>query len=140
MTAGCSIHHLPTAYRPPEHQRAVDAIQAEIRAGAAPKVALFKPPPPKPAPSDNLLEQRIAEELAFIARQLEHLGDVLVSDPLLVARHAAALQSIDLVNQSLGHLARVVGMRDKEAAVEQISLQELKARLKRKPISGIAEG
>ena len=62
------------------------------------------------------------------------LGDVLVNDPVLVHRHAAPLQGLDLINQVLGHLATIMSKDDKEAAVEQVSLRDLKARLQRKPL------
>jgi hypothetical protein len=123
----------------PAHQRAVDAIQAAIRAeGTATRPPLFKPAPPRPAPSSDLLDHRIAEELEAIARRLELLGGTLANDPILLHRHAAQLQSIDLIKQTLGHLAQVVATEEREKAVALITLTELKARLDRKPLSSIA--
>ena len=117
------------------HQREVDAIQAAIRAeGRAARPPLFKPPPPRPAPSDDPLDHRIAEELETIGRRLEMLGGALAADAALLHRHAAQLQSIDLIKQMLGHLAQVVATGDKEQAVALITLSELKARLQRKPL------
>src|SRR4051812_48058080 len=85
----------------PAHQREVDAIQAAIRAeraeGGVTRPPLFKPAPPRPAPSGDVLDHRVAEELEAIARRLELLGGALASDPILVQRHAAQLQSIDLI-------------------------------------------
>jgi hypothetical protein len=122
----------------PAHQRAVDAIQAGIRAeGAAVRPPLFKPAPPRPAPSGDLLDHRIAEELETIARRLDRLGGALASDPLLIHRHAAQLQSIDLIRQMLCHLSQVVATEEKEKAVALITLSELKARLQRRPLAPI---
>jgi hypothetical protein len=58
---------------------------------------------------------------------------------VLVSRHAAQLQSIDLMQQVLGHLSRVVAAGDKAMAVDSITLSELKARLKRQALRPIAD-
>ena len=130
---------LLATYSAPAHQQAVDAAQARIRADLeAGKRSLFKPPPPSPGQSADLLDQRIAEELELVVRHLEQLGDMLVSDPILMRRHALQLQSLDLMQQVLGHLSRVVSARDRALAVERITLTELKARLKRRALRGIA--
>jgi hypothetical protein len=126
---------------PSEHQQQVDAIQAAIRseAGTA-RVGLFKPPPPRPSPSANILDHRVAEELEYIVRKLEQLGGVLANDPILLRRHAYELQSIDLMKQSLRHLAQVVAAQDKALAAEQVTLTELKSRLQRKALKPIGGG
>jgi hypothetical protein len=128
----------------PEHQRRVDAIQAQIRselangaASAPPRPSIFKPAPPRPAPSANALDHRIAEELDHVVRKLEHLGGSLASNPILLQRHASELQSIDLIKQIIGHVARVVESSDEEWAVERITLQDLRARLQRKALRPI---
>jgi hypothetical protein len=130
----------------PDHQRRVDAIQAQIRsemAGASeaapPRPSIFKAPPPRPAPSANALDHRLAEELDHVVRKLEQLGGSLAANPILLARHAAELQSIDLIKQVIGHIARVVEAEDEEWAVERITLQDLRARLQRKALRPIGE-
>lgn len=124
-------------YQPSSHQSAVDEIQAAARAERAARRPLFKPPPPRLAASKSLLDQRLAEELDYVRRRLDHLGGILAQDPVLLRKHAASLQDIDLINQTLGHLARVIGTEDKDAAANRISLAELKGRLQRKPIASI---
>ena len=109
----------------------LEAVRAEERAARPP---LFKPPPPRPAPSQDVLDQRIAEELASVRRRLDHLGDTLAADPILLHRHSPQLQSIDLIQQILGHLADVIATEDRASAVELVSLTELKGRLKRTPL------
>ena len=122
----------------PAHQSAVDAIQAAIRAeGRSSRPALFKPPPPRPGPSKNLLDHRIAEELEAISRRLELLGGTLANDPILVHRHSTQLQSIDLIKQMLCHLSQVIAAEEKEKAVALITLSELKGRLQRRPLTTI---
>lgn len=126
--------------RAPVHQQLVDIAQAEIRADLlAGRRSLFKPPPPGAGRSDHVLEERIAEELDLAIRQLAHIGAMLSGDPILVRRHAAQLQAIDLIQQVLGHLGRVVASADKSVAVDRITLSELKARLKRKALRSIAD-
>jgi hypothetical protein len=126
---------------PSEHQRQVDAIQAAIRSGEeVGRPGLFKPPPPRPAPSANLLDHRVAEELEYIVRQLEQIGGILAGDPILLRRYAYELQSIDMMKQSLRHLAQVVAAENKAIAAELVSLTELKARLLRKALKPIGDG
>jgi hypothetical protein len=119
----------------PAHQQQVDLIQAEIRADLlAGRRSLFKAPPSGPRPSEHVLDERIAEELDLVIRHLAQIGDILSDDPILVHRHSAQLQSIDLMQQVLGHLGRVVASADKALAVDRVTLSELKARLKRKAL------
>ena len=125
----------PEANKAPAHQQRVDLVQARIRADLlAGRRSLFKAPPPAPRLSEHVLDARIAEELDLVIRQLGQIGDTLSDDPVLVHRHAAQLQSIDLMQQVLGHLGRVVASADKAMAVERVTLSELKARLQRKPL------
>ena len=121
------------------HQREVDAIQAAIRAeGGGARPSIFKPAPPRPAPSQDPLDHRIAEELETIGRRLDLLGGALANDPALVHRHAAQLQSLDLIRQLLSHIAQVVATEDKEQAVALITLSELKGRLRRRPLTSLS--
>lgn len=133
--------HAPLgSFRAATHQQAVDEAQARIRADlASGKRSLFRPPPTNPGQTNSILEHRIAEELELVVRNLEQLGDTLSADPILLHRHAPQLQSIDLMQQALGHLGRVLAAGDKTMAVDQISLGELKARLKRKALRAISE-
>lgn len=130
---------LHAVYKAPAHQAAVDLAQARVRADLeAGRRSLFRPAPPGPGRSDDLLDQRVAEELELVIRQLEQLGDILINDPILLHRHAPALQSIDLMQQVLGHLGRVVAAGDKPMAVDRITLVELKSRLRRQALRAIA--
>jgi hypothetical protein len=122
------------------HQQNVDEMIAAVRNGRpGPRPSIFKPAPPKPEPSTRLLDHRIAEELEYVGRRLEHLGNVLSEDGILLIRHSASLQSIDLMKQILGQLARVVAAQDKEAVADLITLTELKGRLVRKALRPLTE-
>jgi hypothetical protein len=118
------------------HQQCVDALIAQVRAEApAPRPSLFKPMPPAPRPSGSTIDLRIAEEVDYVRRHLEMLGESLAGDTTLLRRHGASLQAVDLMNQLLGHLARVIESEDKVAAAQQISHGDLRARLLRKSLA-----
>jgi hypothetical protein len=120
------------AIRAASHQQEADLVQAQIRADlAAGRRSLFKPAAPRPGPSTDVLEGRIAEELDLIVRQLGQVGDILSDDPILLHRHAAQLQSIDLMQQKLRHLGSIVASDDKAMAVDRVTLVNLKTRLTR---------
>jgi hypothetical protein len=116
-------------------QRRVDAIQAEARAEAPAGRALRLPePPPLPPAVSPDLDKRLADELGYVQRLLEGLGDELIADLLLIQRHGRSLQSLDLVGQILGHVSAILRADDKAGVVEQIGMEDLRARLKRKAI------
>ena len=117
-------------------QRRVDAIQAEARSGAESGRALRAAPAPAPptAAASPDLDARLADELGYVQRLLEGLGDGLIADLLLVQRHGQSLQNLDLVGQILGHVAAILRAEDKAAVVEEIGMDDLRARLKRKSI------
>ena len=115
-----------------------DVVKADFAAERSARPSIRREAPPMPQaliPTDDPLRLRLAEELEYARRMLTVMGDELSSDGLIVSRHPAALQSIDIVSQMLGHLAAVVRSSDPEAAVERIGMVELKARLTRKNIA-----
>jgi hypothetical protein len=112
------------------------AVRKESTSG---RPSIFKPPPPRPKPSTRLLDHRISEELEYVGRRLEQLGNILSEDSILLVRHAPSLQSIDLIKQILGQLARVIAAEDKEAVADLITLTELKGRLQRKALRPLSD-
>jgi hypothetical protein len=133
-----------TAAAAPSAQERCDAIQAEFRAEQSarpsirrdpePRKSIRRDPPPLPralVPTDNALSLRLAEELEYARRMLEGMGDALAADPVVVGRHMTSLQTVDIAGQILGHIAAVVRSSDPAAAVDQIGMCDLKARLKR---------
>lgn len=112
----------------PPGQGRVDFIQAQVRSGQA------RSPAPAPAPEERWIDQldaRLGEELAFVQRLIEALGDQLVADAAILHRHGQVLQNIDLASQILGHLSRVMGSPERAAAVRAIGMEDLRARLTR---------
>jgi len=120
---------------PPAHQLRVDELVARARAEVveAPRPSWIKPAPPAPAPSSSTLDHRLAEEIHFVRRHLDLLGDILAREPILLHRHGHSLQSIDLVDQLLNHIAHIIESEDKALAASQVSHGELRARLTRAP-------
>ncbi len=116
-------------------QARVDAIIAAARAQSSTvtvKRPLFREAARAPlAPTEDLLDLHLEEELAFARRTLEVMGDALCDDPILLARHQVTLQSVDLVAQILGHIGSVIGSADRNEAVTRIGMNDLRARLTR---------
>lgn len=117
-------------------QRRVDRIAEEARR-APPSIRREPPPAPSTlSPSANLLEQRVAEELAYARRLLDSMGDTLSGDMGVLGRHTRTLQGFDIVGQILDGLASVVGARDKDGAIDRLGLEDLRNRLRRKNLDG----
>jgi hypothetical protein len=112
-----------------------DVIHADFGAEERPRASIRRDPPPAPptpALTEDQLRLRLAEEIEYARRMLSTMGDELSSDALVVGRHLAELQTVDIVGQMLGHIASVVRSSDQAAAVEAIGMGELKARLMRR--------
>jgi hypothetical protein len=111
-------------------QARVDSIQAAVRAG--------RPVPTTEgtaAPVVNAdLDRRIAEELSYVKRLLEIVGDELTDAPIVVQRYSRSLQSFDLACQILGHLSTILTASNRGAAVQAVGMDDLRARLLRKPL------
>jgi hypothetical protein len=125
---GRGLAALPSRAR---NQADCDAIQAEARRNPDRPSILRAAPIPRLEPTDDLIDARLAEELAYAQRLLESLGDLLTNDPILLQRHQTTLQGVDFLGQMLGHLAKVVGSKDKGMAISRIGMQDLQARLAR---------
>jgi len=82
-------------------------------------------------PSEDVLHVRLGEELDYVRRLLDIMGDQLSGDPILLHRHSVALQSIDRMGQILGHVGRVIRSSDPNSVVQDIGMSDLKARLTR---------
>lgn len=85
-----------------------------------------------PDRTQNQLDLRLGEELDYVRRMLDALGDQLAGDPILIRRHAVALQSLDIVGQILNHVGNVIRSSDPKFTVEDIGMSDLRARLTRK--------
>lgn len=109
-------------------QERCDAIKAE---GRDARQATYRAPLQPLPPTENVVDQRIAEELEYARRVLDSIGNTLVSDPILVARHQQCLQNFDILGQLLGHLASVVGTSDRASAIARIGMEDLRKRLTR---------
>ena len=121
------------------HQVQGDSVRSAWgSAEAAPRRPIRRDmPSAPPAAAEETVDQlrlRLAEELDYARRLIDHLGNELSADSAVVVRHSLALQSIDIVGQMLGHIANVVCAEDQESAVRRIGMCELKSRLTRRPL------
>lgn len=111
-------------------QARVDAIQNAVRSGAA----LPAEPATGTATSTAELERRIAEEIIYVQRLIDALGEELIEDPVMLQRHSRVLQNLDRASQVLEHLGNVLGEDDRLAAAQAVVMQDLRERLLRKAI------
>ena len=94
---------------------------------------------------DRRLREEIERGLSFGLEAAPTINDRTISTfvrgekPHFAGERGTFLKCpfIEDVNQVLGHLSRVVSSKDKELAVEQVSLRELRSRLQRKPLASI---
>lgn len=82
----------------------------------------------------QVLPQRLAEELAYVSRLLESLGEDLCAEPLVVMRHAVKLQNLDESAQILGHIAALLVAEQPEQAIDAIGMVSLRKRLRRRTL------
>jgi hypothetical protein len=113
------------------------AISAEVEP-SGPAHAEAEKAAPLP-PSNGILEQRIAEELALVERQLEYLMSVLLQEPAFRLRYASFQPAIEAMRRNVGEIGRIVGSADKDAAVDRLAGPELKGRLRRTAIFSILD-
>jgi hypothetical protein len=114
-----------------EHSQAgVDARQAAVRSGIS--LPADNGAPTLAPPRADVLEGRIAEELAYLRRVLDSVGDVLSDDTIILQRHSGALQQIDVACQTLAELGAILGSKDRVAAAAAVNMHDLRARLLRK--------
>lgn len=83
------------------------------------------------APTDNVLLQRISDELDFAWRQLDLAAATMARDSLTAARQRPSLQTIDAVGQTLGQLAVVLRSALPDEAVGRVPASDLRGRLQR---------
>lgn len=113
-------------------QRRVDAIQEAVRAGRS--TASYESASPIGSGTPEQLYARIGEELHYVSRLVENLGDELAADSTIMLRHSKSLQNIDLANQILTHLATVVAAEDPWERVSTIGMSDLRSRLTRQSL------
>lgn len=110
-------------------QKRVDEAVAQFKDGAPAPAQPVATGPATGGPVPGALNSRLCEELGYVARLLEALGDELVEDRTVTARHGAKLQDLDIAIQILGHLGTVLNADDPQAAIARIGMEDLRRRL-----------
>ena len=80
------------------------------------------------------LNNRLAEEVAFVRRLLESAGEALADDTVVLQRHGVTLQGFDRASQILQHVSTLLASTDPVATVGAIGMPDLRARLLRKSL------
>ena len=106
-------------------------VQPAAQADALPLPSSLLPQLAVSDPSDAMLPRRIGEEIAYVQRLIDSIGNELVANPVFVNRYQRALQNFDLASQILGHLSRVMLADDQLGAAEKVGLTDLRNRLLR---------
>lgn len=73
---------------------------------------------------------RSADILDQLSTDIETLGALLCEDPEIFMRHCTAVQKIDLIAQQQRGLASVIRASDRNAAIDEISVEELRHALR----------
>jgi hypothetical protein len=111
-------------------QARVDAIQSAVRSGEA--LPADAPAAASAELSIAELDTRVVEEIVYVRRLLEALGEEVADDPIVLQRHMLALQNLDRASQMLEHICAILSAPDRLAAAESVKMQELRTRLLRK--------
>lgn len=77
------------------------------------------------------LRLQIADELDCARQEIERLGELLCSDPALVAAHMNSLQALDMIGQQQLALAAVLRAEDPQSAIVHTPLEQLRERLEK---------
>jgi hypothetical protein len=119
---------MPTLFE--RSQTGVDARQAAVRSG---KFSLVADDDVVPAASlaAEVLDGRIADELAELRCTLDTVGDALSDDVAILQQHGDALQQLDVACQILTELGAILGAKDRGAALAAVKMHALRARLSR---------
>lgn len=80
---------------------------------------------------ENIVNLRLREELLYVTRIIEEVGQILVKDPFLRVRHYSSLQQLDIGKQMLSEIAQLVPMDDKLSHISHIATGPMRGRLLR---------
>lgn len=84
--------------------------------------------------SDNEIRKRLCEEISTISRSLELIGQELSGQTFVLVRHSSALQALDLAQQTLLRIAKVIGSSNPVLAASKLDMEAVKRRLLRRSL------
>lgn len=89
--------------------------------------------PEHQAEMGKVISNRIQEEMAYVARMLDAVADILSFDPFLRLKHAMQLQQLCIGSQMILELSSVLVSEDKFGAIEMHVTGPMRQRLLRRP-------
>ena len=105
-------------------QEDIDRMIAQVRGGGERKSETNTPAEPS-----KQLGARLADELAYVGRMLASLDEALSGEALMICRHGAQLQYLDLSQQVLRLVETLLRDPDPETAIKQIGDDAFRRRL-----------
>lgn len=81
--------------------------------------------------AQRAIRERCAEEMRYVARLVEDLGETFMKEPIILARYARKAQDFDLIKQLITHLSSLVDSNDICGAAINIPLSSLRTRILR---------
>jgi hypothetical protein len=83
------------------------------------------------------IRERCAQEMRYVARLVEDLGETFMKEPIILARHARKVQDFDLIKQLITQLSNLVDANDICEAAINIPLSSLRNRILKKSLKTI---
>jgi hypothetical protein len=119
---------LEEPYELNDKNRTKGSIGAYIDSAAQPQE-----PPSLQSFDETQFLGRMAEEISYVARMLQTVGELLIKDPMLRSRHHFSLQNLDVGQQMLTELAAVVVAPDERAdSIKRLVTGPMRDRLMRR--------
>lgn len=77
------------------------------------------------------IRKRCAEEMRYVARLVEDLGEAFMKEPIILSRHARKVQDFDLIKQIITQLSNLIDSDDICDTAIHIPLSSLRNRILR---------
>lgn len=81
--------------------------------------------------SNTVLDERISEELYYLSRVIENAAELLVKNPFLRTRHSQIIQQLDMGQQMLAELAKIIVLDNTISNISNVATGPMRGRLLR---------
>ena len=117
------------------HPAALDSETGEPKPIEPIRSRIARPTEAPLATTGHVADERLREEIETLRRYVETAAYLLGQDAAIRYRHATEFDNLRHVEKMLGQISPLIDAADRDAAIERIGDGELKARLKRKPLT-----